>query len=218
MSEEELVQDVASRRLGPAIVTAVAVASASGLLFSHGLGYALLACAAGALVWPRAWLLYPLAALLPTFALVMNENVSAVPLIFVALPCLLIARAGNRWRKAIEALRRSERGVSRKAFSGGLLLVFLTLFPAYAIGKEKWADLQAKRFCSSVHAGDAVHGLDKRAEGFGLRVMSSQARVIAGESRPPTITAWEGWVFSRHFCDVEHDNSKVVRVRSMFLD
>jgi len=59
-----------------------------------------------------------------------------------------------------------------------------------------------------------VQGLEQRAKDFGLKVIMSKEN----DTQRAKIIVWDGWVFARWFCEIEHVNGKVVNKETFFLD
>ncbi len=59
-----------------------------------------------------------------------------------------------------------------------------------------------------------VQGLEQRAKDYGLKVKTLKG----SDTQPATIIVWEGWVFARWFCEIEHLNGKVIHKEAFFLD
>ena len=77
---------------------------------------------------------------------------------------------------------------------------------AVPVAKVKWSSAQVQGFCDSLEKGAPVEGLQKRAEEMWLRVEDYPAR----EDSRAKLLVFEGWAFSRIFCEVEHEGGFVV--------
>ena len=83
----------------------------------------------------------------------------------------------------------------------------------------KWSEWQVKRFCAQVHQGDALDTVVTRSKEYWLGTLGPFAkREVDGKTVPATLIVWEGWVFDRWFCDVEHEDGKVTGTRVSHLD
>jgi hypothetical protein len=216
-SDAPLMQDVTARKIAPVLALSGLVAVAGGFAFSHALVYVIAACIIASIVRPRGFLLYGVAAVVPTLVAVLYADVNATPLWKIALPCLSSGFVVWLWREKLpNGADKTAKGSRRSSI---FWCALLTLFPFYPIAKTAWAELQTTRFCATVSKGDSITGLVERAAGYGLTVWSDEPRTsISGEHRPAQITAMEGWAFGRHFCGVEHDGKRVTKVSHTFLD
>ena len=97
------------------------------------------------------------------------------------------------------------------------LLIFITLI-GYPFFKDKWAKAQVHKFCSEINPGDPVKGLAAKAENFGLKFRNRPSYKQGKEVYPAKILAWEGWAFSRYYCDIEHDQKLVLKKMETYLD
>lgn len=95
-----------------------------------------------------------------------------------------------------------------------MILLILIICALYPVFKIRWAKNKVESFCSRIAVGMTVQGLEERARDFGLKV-----RVFKGhDTRRTKIIVWDGWVFARWFCEIEHVNGKVVNKDTFFLD
>ena len=85
---------------------------------------------------------------------------------------------------------------------------------AYPVAKLRWSSRQVHRFCDEVMVGGPMEGLRPRAEERGLNVIESPARL----DQPEKLIAWQGWVFSRHLCEVHGAGGIVTEKRTSALD
>lgn len=102
--------------------------------------------------------------------------------------------------------------------------VFYLLMPVSLISypslKIQWAKHQAESLCAEAVIGGPVEGLEAKARDLGLRVISQPAGWYTDPKNPPParISAWEGWIFARWFCDIEHADGKVIQKHTFYLD
>jgi hypothetical protein len=73
-------------------------------------------------------------------------------------------------------------------------------------------------FCASVVVGGPMAGLEERAREEGLRVMVQRERPAETPPKPAALVAWEGFVFARRFCEVQHANGIVIGKDTFSLD
>ena len=67
--------------------------------------------------------------------------------------------------------------------------------------------------------GAPVAGLAAEARNRWLEVLELPAhRDDDGNTEPAALMVWQGWVFARRFCDVEHVGGKVTKKHGMSLD
>lgn len=99
----------------------------------------------------------------------------------------------------------------------GLLVAGVVLGGAcvgYPVAKMRWSSRQVHAFCDEVRVGGPIEGLKPRAEQRGLNVIESPARL----DQPEKLIAWQGWVFSRHLCEVHGAGGIVTEKRTSALD
>ena len=90
---------------------------------------------------------------------------------------------------------------------------------SYPIGKIAWSRRTVDAFCAEVAVGTPVAGLAAKARGRWLEVIEVPAHVGAdGTSDPAVVMIWQGWVFARRFCSVEHADGKVTNKHGSSLD
>lgn len=199
----------------PAIVAACAVLAVTGYFtFSAGIVFSLLLCALMAVVVPRGFAAYPFAALAPNVLLAMRDGARLSAFLTLLIACAAAALGG---RLFIDARDASTEVVVRKRLRHLSYLIWaLTAFPLYPAAKIGWVRIQVRRFCTSVHPGDAVSGLEQRARSLGLEVQEQSAP--RDGSRKESLQAWQGFVFVRTFCDIEYEGDRVTLAQSTFLD
>lgn len=89
----------------------------------------------------------------------------------------------------------------------------------YPIGKIRWARRAVDGYCAAVAPGNPVAGLAQRATDARLQVIEVAPRKDDdGKVVPGRLLLWEGWVFARRFCNIDHDGTSVTRVSSASLD
>lgn len=115
-----------------------------------------------------------------------------------------------------EPMRRG--APARLARNLGVVALALFLLPASMVVKVGWAKRQAEAVCAEAVVGGPVEGLEAKARARGLIVWSSPAGTVLGRPQPASIMAWEGFVFARWFCTIEHADGKVLSKRMWFLD
>ncbi|MGC4094239.1 MAG: hypothetical protein QM756_41290 [Polyangiaceae bacterium] len=180
--------------------------------FSWGVLGLLVACAVAAATRPARWPVYAWVVLAPALGFALRDRVPATPLLPLVVACMAAAFAGSLFGKSRDAKRDAVQRarLRRLAYIG----FGLTLFPLYPFAKLGWASLQVQRFCASVRPGDAISGLEPNARRLGLDVMNRPAH----DDRPASFSAWQGFVFARKFCSVEHDGTRALKVEKSSLD
>ena len=113
-----------------------------------------------------------------------------------------------------EASKRGTRGCLVVAAIAALIPV-LTI--TYAVLKIRWAHGAATEMCNTYAVNDPfdIAEFERRASARGLQSFCGPA--VPEARTGPTCMAWEGFVFSRWFCDIEHTD-KVVALRVNALD
>lgn len=119
--------------------------------------------------------------------------------------------AAERWLQRQPGWVRLVGRVGQLA--GALLLVLFLLVASMAV-KVGWAKQQTQALCAEVSIAAPVAEVAARGRDRGLIVWSMEAR--AGE--PAQVTAWEGFVFLRWFCTVEHRDGRVQSKHTFSLD
>ena len=92
--------------------------------------------------------------------------------------------------------------------------VLILAFALWGFITTHWAKAKVNEFCSQEEIGAPIEGLEAKAEDMGLRV---RHRMKMGDENA-AIIAWEGWIFARWFCDVQHQDNQVVSKDVFFLD
>jgi hypothetical protein len=92
--------------------------------------------------------------------------------------------------------------------------VLIVAFALWGFIKTHWVKATVNEFCSEVVIGASIEGLEEKAKDMGLQV---RHRMKLGDENA-AIIAWEGWIFARWFCDVQHQDNKVVSKDCFFLD
>ena len=78
---------------------------------------------------------------------------------------------------------------------------------------------RVNRLCQEVEIGQSIQGLEKRAQEAGLEVTHRPPLPqTEGQSTPGRLTAWDGWMYARWFCDLKYEDEKVVFKEMFFLD
>lgn len=96
---------------------------------------------------------------------------------------------------------------------------FMLLLVGYPILKVQWTVRTVRAYCHSIQPGAPVAGLADRAQGASLQVMELPESISPdGMRRPGRISAWEGWIFVRSFCNINHEAGKVTSVKQASLD
>jgi hypothetical protein len=199
----------------PAIVAACAVLAVSGyFLFSAGIVFDVLLSALMAVLVPRGFAVYPFAVLAPSFVLATRDGARASAFLTLLIACASAALGGRLFIDARDA--KTEASVRKRLSRLSYMIWALTLFPLYPAAKIGWVRIQVRRFCGNVHPGDAVNGLEARAQSLGLDFRSEPA--ARDGSRKAELQAWQGFVFVRTFCEVEYEGKHVTHARSSFLD
>lgn len=85
------------------------------------------------------------------------------------------------------------------------------------VTKLREAKVNVTAFCEGdVAVGAPVAGIDGKARARGLDVISVPR--AADGSKPAALIVWQGVAFSRHFCNIEHDDQVVLTKRVSYLD
>ncbi|MBI2466915.1 MAG: hypothetical protein HYV62_03705 [Candidatus Rokubacteria bacterium] len=120
---------------------------------------------------------------------------------------------------------RSPQGESRwllqlKRLGRGLGMVGLVLLVSMASMsvKVEWAKRQTHTLCDDTAVGGAVAASEAKARNLGLIVWSLETRATEGRAQPATMMAWEGFMFARWTCSIEHADGTVLSKRTFFLD
>jgi len=98
----------------------------------------------------------------------------------------------------------------------GVLLVCAILLPSLLM---ILAENRVNRFCREIEIGDPVQGLEQRAREIGLKV-SHRPPIpqTEGKTTPGRLSAWDGWMYARWFCDVKYEDDTVRSKEIFFLD
>jgi hypothetical protein len=81
------------------------------------------------------------------------------------------------------------------------------------------AESRVNGFCQQIEIGRSIQGLEERARQAGLEVdHRPPLPKTAGQSTPGRLTAWDGWMYARWFCDIRYEDEKVVSKEVFFLD
>jgi hypothetical protein len=98
----------------------------------------------------------------------------------------------------------------------GVLLVGAILLPSLLM---VLAENRVNRFCQEIEIGQSIEGLEKRAFEMGLNVTHRPPLLKTGEDPiQGRLTAWDGWMYARWFCDIKYEDDKVVFKEVFFLD
>ena len=104
----------------------------------------------------------------------------------------------------------------RIAIIFGVLVVFAILLPSLLMAL---AENRVNRFCQEIEIGQAIEGLEKRANEAGLNVTHRPPLPkTEGQTTPGRLTAWDGWMYARWFCDLKYQDDQVVSKELFFLD
>jgi len=94
------------------------------------------------------------------------------------------------------------------------ILILLVVVWVYASIKVNWAQKQVEQFGKAATIGAPITGLKKKAEELHLNYQpQSDSNDKSGK-----FYVWEGFAFSRWFCDVEYQDGKVVKQNVHHLD
>ncbi len=89
----------------------------------------------------------------------------------------------------------------------------------YGVLKIRWAKTTAHAYCDEdVAIGAPIVGLEAKALARGLQVIDVPPDPAATPPKDGRLMAWEGFVFARHFCNVEHDGKSVLAKSTSSLD
>ena len=104
----------------------------------------------------------------------------------------------------------------RVAIIFGVLVVFAILLPSLLMALAK---NRVNRFCQEIEIGQSIQGLEKHAHEAGLEVTHRPPLPqTEGKSTPGRLTAWDGWMYARWFCDLKYEDDKVFSKEIFFLD
>ena len=68
-------------------------------------------------------------------------------------------------------------------------------------------------------AENRVNRFEKHAQEAGLEVTHRPPiPQTEGQTTPGRLTAWDGWMYARWFCDIKYEDEKVVSKEMFFLD
>jgi hypothetical protein len=74
-------------------------------------------------------------------------------------------------------------------------------------------------FCEEIQIGQEAAGLEQRAKEAGLEVTHRPPLAqTEGQSTPGRLTAWDGCMYARWFCDIKYEDDKVVSKEIFVLD
>ncbi len=91
-------------------------------------------------------------------------------------------------------------------------------FGAYGVLKVRWARGQVHELCDGVAVGTPIAGLEAKARELHLNVMTIAPNTPGAPHKEGKILAWEGFVFARHFCEIDHDGTTVLAKHTSSLD
>jgi hypothetical protein len=78
---------------------------------------------------------------------------------------------------------------------------------------------RVERFCQQIEVGQKFAGLEASAKEAGLEVRHRPPLPrTEGQSVPGRMTAWDGWMYARWFCDIKYQDDEVVSKEVFFLD
>ena len=105
---------------------------------------------------------------------------------------------------------------SRVLFIIVTLIVCAILLPSVLMLLAK---NRVHRFCQQIEIGQSVEGLEERAKQAGLEVTHRPPLAkTEGQRTPGRLTAGDGWMYARWFCDIKYEDDKVVSKEVFFLD
>jgi hypothetical protein len=108
--------------------------------------------------------------------------------------------------------------MNKKKIKMGIGLFIIAIVFGYPFLKIQWAKTQVHKFCSEINPGDPVNNLKAKAENFSLKFRTMVPYKKGEKTYPSKIIVWEGWAFSRYFCDIEHDQKLVIKSSVTHLD
>jgi len=94
------------------------------------------------------------------------------------------------------------------------VVILCVLGMVYGTLKVKWAKKQVEAFEKNVVIGAPVAGMKKTAEDMHL----NYRRFANSDDKNGKFYVWEGFVFSRWFCDVEYQDGKIKTKKVHYLD
>jgi hypothetical protein len=104
----------------------------------------------------------------------------------------------------------------RVAFIVSALAVCAILLPSLLMAL---AQNRVNRFCQQIEIGQSIRGLEKLAKEAGLEVTHRPPLPrTEGQRTPGRLTAWDGWMYARWFCDLKYEDEKVLSKEMFFLD
>jgi hypothetical protein len=96
------------------------------------------------------------------------------------------------------------------------LVVCGILFPSVLMLVAK---NRVESFCQQIEIGHEITGLEESAKKAGLEVTHRPPLATTeGQRTPGRLTAWDGWMYARWFCDLKYEDDKVVSKEVFFLD
>ena len=101
-----------------------------------------------------------------------------------------------------------------------VFLVLIVIFFLYTGFLENKAEKKAKEFCAQIKVGDSTDGLIDSAFKAGAEEKYLKWQRMTNESQKILLMAMfvGGTPFSRHFCDVEAIDQRVVNATYSYLD
>lgn len=104
----------------------------------------------------------------------------------------------------------------RVAIAFGVLLLCAILLPSLILAL---AENRVDGFCQQIEIGQGIEGLEQQAHRAGLNVSHRPPLPqTEGQFTPGRLTAWDGWMYARWFCDIKYEDDKVVSKEMFFLD
>jgi hypothetical protein len=81
------------------------------------------------------------------------------------------------------------------------------------------AKSRVEGFCAEITVGQEFAGLEERAKQAGLETAHRPPLPrTEGQSTQGRLSAWDGWMYARWFCDIKYEDDKVVSKEIFVLD
>lgn len=78
---------------------------------------------------------------------------------------------------------------------------------------------RVESFCEEITVGQEIAGLEERAKKAGLETSHRPPLPkTEGQRTPGRLSAWDGFMYARWFCDIKYEDDKVVSKEIFALD
>src|SRR4051812_46511311 len=83
-------------------------------------------------------------------------------------------------------------------------------FGVFGIFKVRWARATVREVCDRALIGGPIAGIEENARDRHLDVMTIAPNTPGAPHKEGKILVWSGFVFARHFCEIDHDGTTVL--------